>query len=492
MKNLQYHTHPLRFFPSDAPIRLGRGLALFWGVLFFLSNWVSPKAHANIGEAYGFGSAQSALGGSSGAAWGFDAYSAYHNPAGLAVRTEGPRLILGESILGMVPRFTSITGVTLVNSYVSDSNSAGSVTVDDYKATTGQSLGISVRLLPQLLNLSVGVVGFIPLEQTAYMDTGETYVPEYFLYRARTLKPQFDFGLGAKMPGILDFLHLGVGVHLGFALEGTGIVFMQTDKSKPSSMRFATALKPKAAPYFSLLVAPSGERSLVTAGVVVRLPVDSTVSMILRSAARAIPNVPALDFNFLANSSIYYDPLTVELGATLREWDFGRTFVQAEFQNWHLYKSPALLVQDPSVNGCTNPQCGVSISDGWIPSYPYRNIWVARVGQEFYWRDLVLRAGYGYRPSILSDVSNGAGNYLDPAKHQIALGAGYLFRNLRESGIDLKVDAHFAYHALVTETIAKTAGNERSTSTGGDKIGTPGYSAGGSIIGGGLGLSLLW
>lgn len=457
---------------------------------FILLSQLFPNAHANIAESYGFGSVHSGLAGSSTAAWGFDSYSAYNNPAALAARSQGPRLILGASALAMIPKFNAIDGITTTNTYIADSNNSGNVT-QDYKGAIGQSLGLSLRLFPNLLNLSLGLTAFLPLEQTAYMDTGETFVPEYFLYRSRLQRPQIDFGLGVKLPGPLDAFHLGIGLHLGFAIEGSAVVYMTTDTSKVSTMRFATALKPKAAPVFSLLYAPKEEDSFITGGLVVRLPVDSSVSMILRSAARAIPNVPALDLNFLASSSIFYDPLTVEFGGSIQEGRHFRTHLQLEFQNWHAYKVPALLVQDPTNVGCSNPACGLRIADGWIPAYPFRNIWVPRIGQEFLWNDLTARAGYAYRASILPTPVTGAGNYIDPSKHIITFGAGYHFRNVAQSKIDVKVDAHFAYHALIKQDVTKTPGNERDTGTD-SKVGAPGYTIGGSIYGGGMGVQLLW
>ena len=46
------------------------------------------------------------------------------------------------------------------------------------------------------------------------MDTGKAYEPEYVLYRARTRRPQVEFGAGLKLA---KRLCLGAGVDVAFS-----------------------------------------------------------------------------------------------------------------------------------------------------------------------------------------------------------------------------------------------------------------------------------
>jgi long-subunit fatty acid transport protein len=453
------------------------------------------EAKANIGQEYGFGARTAGLAGA-GAAYGFGAFAAYNNPAGLPFQGD-KRLILDIGVLDMNPNFTSIDNVVIENNYTSDKSPPvyGSV-ANDYRATLGEELGIAYRMFPDFFNLTLGIAAYVPLQQLAYMDTGETFEPEYFLYRARTQRPQVEAGLGFD---ITPRLHFGLGLHLAFSLTSSATVFLQTDATKPSTMRFSASLKPKVAPQFGFLYTSETENPTdeprFTLGAVVRLPVASDNSLYLQSGARAFGSFAALDFDFSALSSLFYDPLSLELGATFAETPVTRTYVQFEYQFWGAYQSPALFIQTPNLESCNSGSgpCGVNISGGQNPSFAYRNIFVPRIGQEYVIGKLTLRAGYAYRPGIIADGgvgTSGPGNYLDPSKHIFTAGAGYHFLHFLNFDVPCDVDLNLAYQALVTEHVTKAPGDENGAGTGDLKIGAPGYDAGGSVYGGGLSLTL--
>jgi len=115
---------------------------------------------------------------------------------------------------------------------------------------------------------------------------------------------------------------------------------------------------------------------------------------------------------------------------------------------------------------------------------------VPRFGEEVLLSETAtVRVGYAYRPSILKGVSNGEGNYLDPPKHMINLGLGLIYRHFMGFEVQNHVDFHFSYQYLELQHIVKTAGNETGNASD-PKIGTPGYDAGGNLLGGGVSLSL--
>ncbi len=445
-------------------------------------------ASANIGEAFGFGSRTAALAGA-GVAWGSDAFASYTNPAALGLRT-GTRLALSYAIADMEPHFKSIDNVVTNNDYTGEGSIKYENVDTSYRSSFGNALGIVYSPFPEVNNLSFGLVGYLPINQVAYMDTGEVFVPEYFLYRARTQRPQLDAGVGIEtVPG----LFIGAGFHVGFSLTTNATVFLQSNnQNQPSSMRFAASLKPKAAPYFGILYssAPDAQpyakspEGSYTLGAVFRLPVDSVNTLILKAGAQALGNIATLDFNTTAMSSLFYDPMTLELGTSWQYASFGKLITQMDYQVWKNFKAPALVLQQPSVQ-----EGGVIFSPSRNPTFPYRNIWIPRVAHELTVDNATLRVGYAYRPSIISGVPNGAGNYLDPSKHIVTAGLGFRFKKLLGYPKEHSLDFHFAWHQLLTQKITKTPGDE-SGESGSSKVGAPGYEAGGKLFGGGLSLSV--
>jgi hypothetical protein len=458
------------------------------------------SSHADVGHDFGFGSRVAGIGGAA-AAWGFEGFAAYHNPAGLS-STEAKKLNVSWSLLHMDPQFTPIQNVVVENSYLSDKVRSANV-ADDYRSTFGQALSLQSHPLENFYQLGFGLVFFLPLEQLAYIDTGHPFVPEYFMYRARTQRPQFEFGASASP---FDHLSVGAGVHMGYTLTSNASVFLNTAAEKPSWMRFTTALTPKLAPYFGILFRSDSKTSesekslslskpMLTGAAVVRLPLAASNALYLNSGARVFGSFAAVDFNFSALSALFYDPLKVELGLTLQPIEWFRLFLQADFEAWSKYESPTLTIQDPAVT-CANADataCGIQISGGKTPALPLRNLWVPRVGTEINFSEKITgRLGYFYWPGLFSSLPTGAGNYLDPPKHSVTIGAGYDFKNLFSIADSTRLDAHFTYQALKTQVIAKAAGDEATQGDGDLKIGAPGYSAGGRVLGGGLSFSFLF
>jgi hypothetical protein len=445
-------------------------------------------ADANVGQTYGYGSRTAALAGA-GVAYGWEGFAAHSNPAGLSFKGE-KRLILDFGIIAMFPSFTPISNVVTENDYVSDKTPPEVGSVDtSYRSVLGTEMGLVYRLLPEAYNLTVGVTAFLPLSSLAYMDSGATYQPEYVLYRSRNQSPQVDLGVGA------DFGHgfqFGAGLHAAFNLTSNGTVFLQGTASKPSSMRFSASMNPKFAPFFGALYSHQDQESSdaepkFTIGAVFRMPINYSNLLVLNSGAQVLGSTAGLDFNFNATSSILYDPMSVELGATLLEGQRCRTYLQLDYQAWSNFDAPALNIQNP-----TTVKTGVVISPSQLPAYKYKNIFIPRVGQEVRFGRGTLRLGYAFQPSMIDNpdgqVAAGAGNYLDPSKNIYTVGYGYEFEHFLSVNMPFTLNAHFAYQALLTQHIAKTPGDEGGNGTGNLKVGAPGYDAGGEIWGGGFSL----
>ncbi len=482
----------MRFLENSSLIgSSGRMLKLFCIFLITVFFVFSQDSLANIGEAYGFGSRIASLAGA-GVAWGGGAYSAYHNPALLALESE-KKLFFDWSIVYSKPKFKPIQGILVQNKFVADSPQYGNVDNDSYRETLGQELGLSYRIFPEIRNITVGLVTFFPLSQFAYMDTGEAYVPEYVLYRTRTQRPQIELGLGGYLG---KGFYLGVGVHFAYTLTSNSSIFINSGKSTTSSMRFAASLRPKPGFYSGILYIPEKVLKKFSIGAVFRQAVASDNSMNLNSAARIIGSFPAIDFNFSALSVLYYDPMTIELGSSWQYSDTGRLYVQLEYQFWSQFQAPSLLIHQPQTKNCgsTDPQsCGtVAISPGQIPDFQYRNLWVPRIGWEYAPADgqIVYRMGYAFRDSFLVGLPTGNGNYLDPPKHMFNLGIGLNYSHFMGYDAPCRLDFNLSYQYLLTQHIVKTPGNEVGDPPDDSKIGSPEYFSGGSVYGGGMTLSL--
>jgi hypothetical protein len=275
-------------------------------------------------------------------------------------------------------------------------------------------------------------------------------------------------------------------------------VFLQSNEAKASTARIAASLEPKASPVASLLYRTNldgsepGAHPTLTAGVVVRGPLSSGITMNLASGARLMGSVAAVDMVFSADSSLYYDPLSVETGVSLEYLPGARVIAQLDTQLWSKFEAPALIIANPQ-STCTNTDesdCGLQVSGGVAPEFHAADIVIVRLAHEWQATDrLSLRLGYAHRPSIFDGLPEGAGNYLDPAREIFTGGLGYQLSSFFGAEVPARIDFHLAYHALETQHIVKESGDELGAGTGDLKIGAPGYDAGGNIIGGGLSLS---
>jgi hypothetical protein len=395
----------------------------------------------------------------------------------------------GVSVLAMVPQLLPIEGIVLENEFNSDlgvgQTERGTV-ANDYRPSLGVLFGFAYRILPDWPQLSLGLNAYIPVDAVAYMDTGEAFLPEYPLYRARLHRPQVEAAIAGQ---IYRGLRLGVGARVGFSLSANASVFLKSKELHPSTMRFAASLQPKVAPYVGIAYAsdedPDSRRpGAYSLGLVARAPITSTNRMVMRANAQLFSTFAALGFNFTAASALYYDPVSVELGGSLQYSHWTRIFIQLDWQGWGAFEAPALSIGDEvTIDNCQpgSPNCGVILQPGRNPSFQARNIWVPRFGHELRVQNWSLRLGYSFRQGIFSSVADGNGNLIDADKHTTSLGVGYRFMGLFSNPTPLDLDFHVAWQHLASYEVSKAEPTQ---------IGFPGYRVGGNIWGGGLSIGL--
>ena len=446
----------------------------------------SNSSLANVGQTYGFGARAESLGGITSASDFQDGYSAYSNPALVASPLDHRRLHLSFGMIWMVPSFTPISGVVTENNYVTGQSPVKTGTVDtDYRSTIGQELGFTYALSPNAHHFSLGLTTFFPLDSMAYLDSGEVYQPEYFLERSRTQRPQIEIALAMEAS---KGFSIGIGGHVGFSITSNAKVFLQTSTTQPSSTRISASLKPRMSPYLGLMYQPNREFNL---GLTVRAALKSANTLILTSSSRVLGNFGALDILLNGSGAAFYDPTSVEFGGGLSLSEITKVYLQMDYQFWKDFESPNITIDNATVPNCTGAGCsGLQISPSNNPSPEFRNIFVPHFGQEWKLSDeTTLRYGYSYRTSILTHLPSGAGNGLDPSRHEFSLGIGIKVKEFLGFNLPAVLDFAFSYQSLVSETIEKSSGNEIGN-TSDQKIGSPGYEAGGKILGGGLSLSL--
>ncbi len=457
---------------------------MFRQLAFFII--FSGTAHAAIGDRFGFTSESVATGGARAGQAEMSSSSAFENPAQMSFPSRlGKSARFHWSVLYSEPTFADIRGVVTENAVNSD-KAAGTSTIGNvstkYPATFGQSMGFSVRSEKSVYHWGIGAVVYLPLDHLALIDSGETFAPEYTLHRGRTQKPEFQFAISGLLSPKWS---LGVGVYLGARLTSDTTLFLNQGAGTASSMRISSSLKTQASPFFGLTYIPTPTLSL---GWVVRLASSVPATLNVQAGARAIGNVSALDFGFPAIGTMYYDPLTVSLGATWRYAAQQTLFLQADYQAWENYRSPVLVIQNSNTTNCS-PSCGVDFASGIDLAGRTRDLLIPRVGHSWDVGTGTIHSGYTFRRGIYRSLPEGAGNPIDPDEHRISAGYGWEFNSFLAFDAPGRLDFHGSYSIYPKKTVAKSPGDENGNTVN-SKIGAPGYEIGGNEWGTGFTLGL--
>jgi long-subunit fatty acid transport protein len=448
----------------------------------------SSASQANVGSDYGFGPRSASLGGNS-VSWNFDGFAAYNNPAGLPLINKSgtgfpeERFSVSYGIVYIDPQFTTIGNVVTQNSGTgglpqgASPSSISGIVNTSYKPTFGQMLGAAWRADPEWYNFTLGITAFLPVDQLAYIDTGETFEPEYVLYRDRTQQP--DISLAGALE-VTNWLRFGFGVHVAYTLTSQADASINQGGAVASTARFQTILKPKLSPFFGIQISADDQAS---AGLVVRLPSSEDSSFEINTTAQAVGFLPSVPFAFVASSTIVYDPLSIQLGGSFKTTEDTRTYLQIDYDFWSSFQAPLLEIANPSSTA------GLVLSPGPNIGYSYRNTLIPRIAEEFIYGTVKFRLGYAYQPGIINGPPDGIGNYLDPDKHLFNAGMGFIFQRFMGYHKPWNLDFSLDYQALVTQNVEKTPGDEAGNASN-LKIGAPGYQAGGHVFGGEVALTL--
>jgi hypothetical protein len=336
----------------------------------------------------------------------------------------------------------------------------------DYPDVFAQTLKVQA-VIGEASRTTVSLKTYLPLNSMSQLDTGYIYLPEFVLYRAEAQRPRIQIGAGTDLS---ENVRVGLGLDVGFAVNGTANVFLQSGAGRYSDQRIAAKLKPSLIPQASLQV---GDYQFIVRGEnKAMMKIDADVG------GRFFGGGAGIDFTYVTESALYFDPWSFELhgrNALTSEGGFAVTYGLA-YQLWSRYQARAAIIADDINNNCNgNSGCTPVFARTQTPEFDARNLFVPQVGIELLRGDNRYELGYRFKDSIFRGVPTGNTNYLDPPRHDFWLGATFALANGWQWGANLQVSR------LVPQTVLKSNASS---------IGGPGYTAAGWLMGGGVRLTL--
>lgn len=419
-------------------------------------------AQANYGEFFGAGHETSAIGHQA----SLDIENpenGYYVPALMAFNK---RIGLSFDASSVSTDFEPITNVVVKNSTNSSvSSENGDVQTDYQKQYLGQfhfNFPIAHAKAGSLvLNL------FTPLANIIETNSGNSFLPEYVMYRSRYSRTNAFFHYAHPWN---ESFATSLGFIVGFqAAADVGTQASLNGTSYGSSADAKTKIKPALAPVLSFVyMQPHWQ--------VFGAFQKEMVSKLEANANGEINDPTSALFDIQIKSMIFYDPDILRLGGGLRLSSF-QFFLMGEYQRWSGFESPVIRVVDRG---------GVLLPSSDFETLKTKNIFVPKIGGLYQLTDsLNLKLGFVFRPTPLEGDFSGAGNTIDTDAFVYTSGLGL---KLNLFGFDTSLGASLQYHELKDVTVTKTSGQENGQS--GQKIGAPGYAVGGSVLVATLGMKV--
>lgn len=393
-----------------------------------------------------------------------DPSNAFYNSAVLAF-SQNLNFSLGLS--NVTRNFNDINSIVIRNPTNSTSG-----TYENGKANTDYSEVKNMAVNIALPLLKGGTLGFslsTPIETVMETNSGDPFLPEYVMHRARYNRTQMSVHY-AHLLG--DYLALSIGTNLGFSTNGrmNGLLNVDNDTSIDSNGSTKIKVEQEVAGVFSLLVKTEKQNFYLT----YNQELKQNFSIINLTATGRVPSISS-EMTFETMS--YYDPAIFRIGH-ITKFSFMTTMISLDYEQWENYSSPTLNILKKE---------GMIKSSSKFETLELQNIWVPKIGATFWATEtLGLSVGYSQRNSPLLGNFSGAGNSVDTNSKVYTTGLETSF-----TLFDKKVTASgaFQYHQLEEKTVIKTTGIENGS--GGQKLGSPGYTIGGDIYVLSFGLKVL-
>src|SRR5690606_28577805 len=296
-------------------------------------------------------------------------------------------------------------------------------------------------LFPFIAKTKLGVSLFLPFKKFAEISTGDTYLPEYAMYRSRNNRTLFNASL---IGPITKTLSASIGFYTGLQSSGeTELIGRNSGSNEPSSGKLVFNASPSTALTFSLSKEWKNSQAYFSFQDYMKsefknkaygyTPLDNTAS--------------SFPYNLNLNSLLYFDPRIVRLGYIHHksEWSF---FSMLEYQDWSEYETPKLKLEN---NG------GVIISSDDFEKISTNNVFIPHLGLSYRFDSQQIHAGLSYRPRVIESNLSSSGNTIDTDLFNLSFGHSISFLVFEK---ELVFHTTYLLQKLKEYEVDKTSGRE--------------------------------
>lgn len=377
----------------------------------------------------------------------------YYAPALLGFQKDGYSL----GFTNVIPRTKEINNVIIT----SPMNSNSSYQTGDVEQNTSTLTGLSLHaLFPFIYKAKLGVSLFLPIDKFAEVSTGDTYLPEYAMYRSRSNRTLLH---GSLIIPYDNTFSMAIGFHTGLQSNGeTELIGRNSGSDEPSSGKLVFNASPGTALTFSVAKKFKDSHLYFSFQDYMRSDFKNKAFGYtpLDSSASSFP------FNLNMNSLLYFDPRIIRAGYVFHQKELSY-FTSLEYQDWSAYESPKLKLES---NG------GVIISSQDFEEIKGNKIFIPHLGLAYKFNDQSLSFGTSFRPRAIESNLNESGNTIDSDLLNFSLGHSISFLLLDKM---VTFNSSYLLQMIQEYDVVKTPNREDGES--GQKLGSPGYTVGGQI-----------
>jgi hypothetical protein len=423
--------------------------------LIFLFFLFASTAQASIGEFFGANFSSSSLANQI-ALHNKDASNSYLNAAILAHERS---VQLSSSVFLIRSEFNDIQNIVIKN----NTNSSGARVLGSANTNAKTIKMTSLGALLPLPGESSGVVSlqvFTPIGSFAEMNSGDSFLPEYVMYRSRFDRTSAHLQY-AKPLG--EYWSFSLGTQLGFQV-GSDVGTQASLNGAPYGS--SSNLKAKVKPTLGLMasVAYADQRRHLY------LSYQQEMKTNLEARASGKINNPTSGlFSIALESMVYYDPHQIRFSWAQKLGESFNLHLGGDYQIWSGYKPPTIIIRDLG---------GILLPSTQYERVNIKNIFIPKIGLSFKAHpQFTFSLGAFYRPTPLDSDFSGAGNSIDTDVLALTAGPSTQFDLF---GLHIDTGVAIQYHKLKNKQVTKTPGQENGSA--GDKIGAPGYTIGGQSM----------
>jgi long-subunit fatty acid transport protein len=276
--------------------------------------------------------------------------------------------------------------------------------------------------------LFFGVTAYFPASVAVRARSFDPARPSFYLYDAATEHYEVFAAVALR---IIDGVAVGVGARLGAAQGGSTTIALDPVRGRFVRQEIDTSQSNVPSPTAGVLIGPFGVPA-----------VRARAAFAFREASSFDVTLPAsleitgLDIGLLLDivNRANYSPRMWTGGVTVEVLEHTQVSFDAQYAEWSAAPAPFLQVaNDVQGEGLDRLGLGTAIDapapgENRVVSPGFVDTWNLRAGVETRLLDerLLLRGGYGWRPTPVPDQTSGT-NIVDNDTHTFAVGAGVRF-----------------------------------------------------------------